>query len=181
MNAYDRQQQVKKQQYELRVQEEAQNQRVKKQAKSINQTKRQRIQESASNYGTLTNALLNGSLVKWIFVLLMLIGTIATFNSIAEDHWIDIIDVNGQQKYVFNEDVYENDFTSYALIGERVITNFEGMRAILQIGTDTFTTVSDGIEQVYNFLYKDTGIARVVSDISDFVYRFYQWRNNKVR
>ena len=166
---------------EQKVQQGIERQQVQKEVRKRTQTSRQRIQETTREYGTLTNALLNGSLVKWIFVLLMLIGTIATFNSISDDHWIDIIDVDGQQKYIFNDDVYENDFTSYALIGERIISNFEGMTNILQIGTDTFTTVSDGIEQIYNFLYKETGIARTVSDISDFIYRFYQWRNNRIR
>jgi hypothetical protein len=169
------------QRYAYDVKTEAKNQRIKKDAKRINQTGRQRSQEIANDYGTLTNALLNGALVKWIFVLLMLIGTIATFNSIFEDHWFNISVINGQQNYVFNEDSYENDYTSYALIGERVISNFEGMTNILQYGTDTFNTISEGIEQIYNFLYKETGIARTVSDITDFVYRFYQWRNNKMR
>jgi hypothetical protein len=166
---------------EQKVQQGIERQQVQKEVKRRTQTSRQRIQERTREYGTLTNALLNGSLTKWLFILIMLIGAIATFNSISEDHWIDTIDVNGQKKYIFNDDVYENDFTSYALIGERIISNFEGMTNILQIGTDTFTTVSDGIEEIYNFLYKETGIARTVSDISDFVYRFYQWRNNRFR
>ena len=137
---------------EQNVQQGIERQKVQKEVKRRTQTSRQRIQQRTQEFGTLTNALLNGSLTKWIFMLILLAGTISAFNSISEDHWLSISTVDGQDVYTFNEDSYELDYTSYSVVGETIITNFENISDTLNIGIQTYETIRLGIEAVYNFL-----------------------------
>jgi hypothetical protein len=154
---------------EQKVQQGIERQQVQKEVKRRTQTSRQRIQERTREYGTLTNALLNGSLTKWLFVLIMLSGTILTFNSLVNDHWLQITQDNGQDIYTFNEDSYELDYTIYSVIGEKVISNFEGVTNLLNIGTKTYETITYGIDALYELLYRESGL---FADVRDGYLRF---------
>jgi hypothetical protein len=139
--------------YEQAVQEDANiKAKARKQALYNSKSRREKIQQRAQEYGTLTTALLNGSLTKWLFILILLSGAISAFNSISEDHWLSISTVDGQEIYTFNEDAYELDYTSYSVLGETIITNFENISDTLNIGIQTYETIRLGIEAVYNFL-----------------------------
>jgi hypothetical protein len=134
-----------------KVQQGIERQQLQKEVKKRIQTKRQRIQESASNYGTLTNALLNGSLVKWMFVLFMLVGTIALFNENIDNHWFSISNIDGQEKYTFNDEAYEVDYMTYSNIGEQMISNFEGVTTYIDIGNEVFQVAANVINSFVNF------------------------------
>jgi hypothetical protein len=157
-----------------KVQQGIEKQKVQKEVKRRTQTSRQRIQERTREYGTLTNALLNGSLTKWIFMLILLVGSISAFNSISEDHWIDISIENGQQVYTFNEDAYQLDYTSYSVIGDSIISNFEGITNTLNLGIKTYETIRAGIDGFYNFL-QPTVFEKIESGYLTFIERWFGW------
>jgi hypothetical protein len=144
------------QRYDYDVQVEAKNQRIKKDAKRINQTKRQRYQQVANDYGTLTNALLNGSLVKWLFLLFMLVSTITIFNSNSDNHWIQFSNVNGQQISTFNDNAYEVDYMTFSNIGEQMISNFQGITNVLDNANVVFLSIATLIDSVYSFFSSET-------------------------
>jgi hypothetical protein len=157
---------------EQKVQQGIERQKVQKEVKRRTQTSRQRIQERTQEFGTLTNALLNGSLTKWIFMLILLAGAISAFNSISEDHWLSISTVDGQEVYTFNEDAYELDYTSYSVVGETIITNFENISDTLNIGIQTYETISSGIEGIFNFLEPNI-FDKVESGYLTFIERWF--------
>jgi hypothetical protein len=130
--------------YEQAVQEDA-NVRAKarKQAQYNAKSTRGKIQQRTQEFGTLTNALLNGSLVRWLFLLFMLVGTITLFIDNEDNHWIEISTVDGQEKYTFNEDAYEIDYTTYSNIGERMISNFDTLQETTAVGQQIFLTLND--------------------------------------
>jgi hypothetical protein len=172
MTNYDRQLQQQREQYQRDVKAEARNQKIKKEAKGLNQTKRERIQESTSNYGTLTNALLNGSLTKWLFVMFMLVSTIAIFNSNSDNHWLDITYQDGQQISTFNENAYEVDYMTYSNIGEQMISNFQGITNILDNANVVFLSIATLVDGVYSFFTSET----VSNTVKDFAYFIAQLR-----
>ena len=159
--------------YEQAVQEDA-NVRAKARKKALYNAKsrREKIQQRAQEYGTLTNALLNGALTKWIFMLILLTGAISAFNSISEDHWLSISNVDGHEVYTFNEDAYELDYTSYSVVGETIITNFENISDTLNIGIQTYETIRSGIEGIFNFLEPNI-FDKVESGYLTFIERWY--------
>jgi hypothetical protein len=128
---------------EQKVQQGIERQQVQKEVKRRTQSSRQRIQERTREYGTLTNALLNGSLVKWLFLLFMLVGVITLFNSNSDNHWIHISNQDGQDKYTFNLDAYEIDYMMYSNIGERMISNFSTLQTTIDNGKAVFLFLND--------------------------------------
>jgi hypothetical protein len=176
MTNYDRQVQQQREQYQRDVKNEAQNQRMKKDAKTINQTKRQRIQESASNYGTLTNALLNGSLVKWLFVMFLLTGTIAYFELNPEMHWLDITNYDyGVQEIEIKSDAYELDVEYYNTLGNRIIGNFNGISFIFDEASQVLRSMSNLIENVGSFFGGDNWFGEGVRFARDLFSPLFIW------
>jgi hypothetical protein len=176
MTNYDRQVQQQREQYQRDVKNEAKNQKIKKEAKTINQTKRQRIQESASNYGTLTNALLNGSLVKWLFVMFLLTGTIAFFDLNPQMHWLHIInDEFGVQEIEIKSDAYELDLENYNTLGNRIISNFNGITYLFDEASQVLKSMSYLIESVGSFFGGDNWFGEGIRFARDLFSPLFIW------
>jgi hypothetical protein len=176
MTNYDRQVQQQREQYQRDVKTEAKNQKIKKEAKTINQTKRQRIQESASNYGTLTNALLNGSLVKWMFVMFLLMGTIAYFELNSEMHWLDITNFeSGVQEIEIKSNAYELDVENYNILGNRIIDNFTGITFIFDEASQVLRSMSYLIESTGSFFGGDNWFGEGVRFARDLFSPLFIW------
>jgi hypothetical protein len=157
---------------EQKVQQGIERQQVQKEVKRRTQTSRQRIQERTRDFGTLTNALLNGSITKWLFIMFMLVSTIAFFNSNSDNHWLDITYQDGQQISIFNENAYEVDYMTYSNIGEQMISNFQGITNILDNANVVFLSIASLVDGVYTFFTSET----VSNTVKDFAYFIAQLR-----
>jgi hypothetical protein len=140
--------------------------------KQFEKTKLQKIRISARENSTLVDVLLNGSLVKWLFLLFMLFGTITLFIANEDNHWIEISIVDGQEKYTFNEDAYEIDYTTYSNIGERMISNFDTLQETTAVGQQIFLTLNDIRLWVTNFIKEQP---RIIPPITGPVLPIFPW------
>jgi hypothetical protein len=140
--------------------------------KQFEKTKLQKIRISARENSTLVDVLLNGSLTKWLFVMFMLVSTIAIFNSNSQNHWLDITYQDGQQISTFNENAYEVDYMSYSNIGEQMISNFQGITNVLDNANEVFLSIGTLINGVYTFFTSET----VSNTVKDFAYFIAQLR-----
>ena len=140
--------------------------------KKFEKTKLQKIRISARENATIVDALLNGSLTKWLFVLFMLISTIAIFNSNSDNHWLEFTYQDGQQISTFNENAYEVDYMTYSNIGEQMISNFQGVTNILDNANVVFLSIANLIDGVYTFFTSEP----VSNTLKDFAYFIAQLR-----
>jgi hypothetical protein len=163
MTNFDRQQRERIAEYDYKVRQEAESQRIKKTARNINLTKRQRIQQTTNDYGTLTGALLNGSLTKWFFVMFMLVGVIALFDTNPDLHWLDISEVDGLQIIEIKDDAYDIDIQAYETLGTRMMSNFMGITIIFEQASTVLRSISSTIENVGSFFGGDNWFSDGVS------------------
>jgi hypothetical protein len=129
---------------------------------------RKQAQILASENRTLVGSLLNGSLVVWLFIFMML-GTAVNLWQDNEDKWLDIeASESGIQEIQFNEDAYDIDYSTYNNIGNMIIGNFENSSFIFEQGSAILQGLSGLIDSVGNYFGGDNWFV-------DGVARFFRW------
>jgi len=146
---------------------------VKKEKKVL--STRKQAQTLAFENKTIVDSLLNGSLVIWLFIFMML-GSAVNLWQNNEDKWLNIeASESGIQEIEFNEDAYDIDYDTYNNIGNMIIGNFENSSFIFEQGSAIIQSISGLIESIGNYFGGDNWFVEGISRLFRWIEPIFIW------